>query len=267
MARVVGFLATGLLTLLLGCGSSDDGGDRGDDPFEKVNPQITKVRGKAAPRWEPIATISGSRPSVRTVEISKRAIQWRARWRCTKGRLSLSVSPRPRSVPARPGGRCPSRGKAEWIQSGAQRLKVNATGRWQVVVEQQVDTPLREPPLRAMRSRKARVLARGRFYEIERRGRGKVALYRLEGGRLALRMEKLNTSSNTDLFVWLSEAKRPRSTEAAVRSRHVEIAPLKSTLGSQNYLLPRSLNVEKLRSVVIWCEPVRIAYTAATLRR
>jgi len=63
MARAPGILATGLLTLLLGCGSSDDGGDRGDDPFEKVNPQITKVRGKAAPRWEPIAR-SGSTPSV-----------------------------------------------------------------------------------------------------------------------------------------------------------------------------------------------------------
>jgi len=260
----LGIFAAGLLTPLSGCGSSDD--ETRADPFKKVDPRITKVRGRAAPRWEPIATISGSQPAVRSVEVSKRAIQWRARWRCTKGRLALSVSPRPRSVPDRPGGRCPGRGKAEWIQNGTQRLRVNASGRWQVVVEQQVDTPLREPPLPAMRSRKARVLAQGRFYEIERRGRGKATLYRLQGGRLALRMEKFNTSSNTDLFVWLSEGKRPKSTKAAVRVPHVEIAALKATLGSQNYLLPRSLNAKKLRSVVIWCEPVRIAYTAATLR-
>ncbi|MGI8946135.1 MAG: DM13 domain-containing protein [Thermoleophilaceae bacterium] len=266
MRRALAILALAPAALMLGCGSSSDDGERAD-PFQKVDPQVTKVGARAAPRWEPLATVSGSGSKQRTVEISERAIQWRARWRCMgKGRLSLSVDPRPRSAPERPGGRCPGKGEDEWIQTGRQTLKVEATGRWRVVIEQQVDTALREPPLKAMRSPKAKVLSSGRFYEIERRGRGKVSLYRLPSGRLALRMDNLNTSSNTDLFVWLSEAARPRNTKAAVRAPHVEIAALKSTLGSQNYLLPRSFDAEKARSVVIWCEPIRIAYTAAPLR-
>jgi len=91
--------------------------------------------------------------------------------------------------------------------------------------------------------------------------------YQLANGRLALRMEGFVTEPNTDLFVWLSEARRPRNTKAAFRARHTEFAGLKSTLGDQNYLLPRDLDASKLRSIVIWCEPVQIAYTAATLTR
>ena len=158
-----------------GCGGGGDEEKR-SDPFAKVDPQITKTRDRAAPRWEPVATLAGSSADAESFEVSKRAIQWRARWRCTKGRLSLSVSPRPRSSPARSGARCPDRGEASWIQSGRQRLSVKASGRWRVVVEQQVDTPLREAPLRAMRAGGARVLARGRFYRVERRGRGRAAL-------------------------------------------------------------------------------------------
>lgn len=259
-------VAAALVVALIGCGSDDD--DKGADPFSKVDPQITKVKDRAAPRWEPIAVMRGTRAEERTVDVSKRAIQWRARWRCRKGaELSMSVDPEPRSVPERAGGRCPGKGKAEWIQSGEQRLKVSATGRWRVVVEQQVDTPLKEPPLRAMRSKRAEVLARGRFYPVERRGKGRVALYRLPSDRLALRFEGFSTSSNTDLFVWLSEATRPKTTKQAVTAPYDQVAVLKSTLGSQNYLLPRSLNEEDVRSIVIWCEPVRIAYTAARLRR
>jgi hypothetical protein len=263
MRRWLALLA-GSLVVVAGCGEDEE---KRTDPFSKVDPRITKTRDRAAPRWEPIATLSGSSADAESFEVDKRAIQWRARWRCSKGRINLSVSPRPRSSPERSGARCPDRGEASWIESGRQRLSVKASGRWRVVVEQQVDTPLREPPLRAMGADGARVIARGRFYRVERRGRGRAALYRLPNGRHALRFEDFNTSSNTDLFVWLSEARRPRTTKQAVRAPHTEFALLKSTLGDQNYLLPRGFDPDRYRSIVIWCEPVSIVYTAASLRR
>ena len=262
-------LLAGLLLAATGCGSDEK--EKRADPFAKVDPQITKVKDRAAPRWEPLAIMTGATPKEQSFTVSKRAIQWRARWRCAEGNLAMSVSPDPRSAPEKPGGACKDKGKgkgtAEWIQSGRQTLKVNNTGRWRVIVEQQVDTPLKEPPLRAMRRSGAEVLARGRFYEVERRGKGRVALYRLPTGRLALRFEEFNTSSNTDLFVWVSEADRPKTTSASVRAPHKTVALLKSTLGDQNYLLPKSVDADAVRSIVIWCEPVRIVYTAAGLRR
>lgn len=133
------------------------------------------------------------------------------------------------------------------------------------MVEQQVDTALREPPLPAMRSPGASVLARGSFYTIERKSSGEALLYRLPTGRLGLRFEDFKTSANSDLFVWLSEAPRPRTTKQVVRARHKQIVLLKSTVGSQNYLLPPNVDARSIRSVVIWCEPIRIAYGGATL--
>ena len=201
------------------------------------------------------------------MDIARRAIQWRARWRCEPGRFAIVVSPPPRSGAARADGDCPGKGEHSWVASGGRELRVDASGRRRVEVEQEVDTALREAPLPAMKSPAAKVLARGGFYKIERKGGGRATLYQLANGRLALRMEGFVTEPNTDLFVWLSEARRPRNTKAAFRARHTEFAGLKSTLGDQNYLLPRDVDASKLRSIVIWCEPVQIAYTAATLTR
>ena len=251
-----------------GCGDSDEPSAAANDPFRAV-PQGTIVApaDKAAPRWEPVTSFSGTGAATRTVNIAKDAIQWRVRWRCEPGTFSVAISPAPRSGAARADGDCPGRGEHAWVASGRRELRVQATGGWRVEVEQEVDTALREPPLAAMRSPAAEVLARGDFYKVERASRGRAILYRLRDGRLALRLENFKTEANTDLFVWLSEARRPRTTRAAFRARHVEFAGLKSTLGDQNYLLPRDADASRIRSIVIWCEPVRIVYAAATLTR
>jgi hypothetical protein len=144
------------------------------------------------------------------------------------------------------------------------QLRVATPGRWRVVVEQQLDTPLREPPLAAMRSSAARVLARGRFYPVESLGDGAASLYRLPSGRLALRLEDLRTSPDPELLVWVSDARKPKTTAQAAAAAHVALGRLKSTRGDQNYLLPRRLDREAVQSVVIW-RPTRTAYTAAAL--
>lgn len=245
-----------------GCGGEDSRQENGADAFSAVERRAADSgRGRrAAPRWEVVAELSNRSSASRRVEIGERAIQWRARWRCRRGDFELAVDGETVARDA-----CPGRGMKSAIETGPIRLEVKASAPWRLVVEQQVDTPLREPPLEAMRAPGADVLARGRFYPNERRGEGTASLYRLPSGRLALRLDGFDTSANTDLFVWLSEARRPRSTRQALRSRYVELALLQSTLGSQNYLLPPGFDAARAASVVIWCEPIRIAYTAATL--
>ena len=251
-----------------GCGSSSGGAPRSKsaaDPFSVVPTQPTDstlARRHAAPRWERVATFSGSGPATKAFTVARRAIQWRARWRCDRGTLRLSASSRSLQTAS-----CPRSGESSGVRSGRLELGVDTPGRWRVVVDQQVDTALHEPPLAAMRSPAARVLAEGRFYDIERFGRGTATLYRLPGGRLALRLAEFATSANTDLFVWLDRASRPRTTVQAKRAGHRVLALLKSTLGEQNYLLPAGTTAAGIRSIVIWCEPVQIAYTAASLRR
>jgi hypothetical protein len=267
--RTGAVLLCALLLTASGCGSSDSAPSTSADPFSVVPTQPTEsatARRHAAPRWEPVATLTGSGPATRAFTIAPRAIQWRARWRCDGGTLRLSASSRSvrRLLET---ASCPRRGESSGFRTGRLELGVDTPGRWRVVLEQQVDTALHEPPLAAMRSPAARVLAHGRFYDIERFGRGTAALYRLPTGRLALRLTDFVTSANTDLFVWLDRSARPRTTVHAKRAGHRVLAPLKSTLGEQNYLLPAGTTAADIRSVVIWCEPVQIAYAAAALHR
>ena len=267
-ARASLLLAAALATAS-GCGSSPDAKrTTGVDPFSVVPTQptdSTAARRKAAPRWETIARRGGSGPATRSFTVARGAIQWRVRWRCERGTLRLSASGAS-SQRTLATASCPRSGAHSDVRAGRVTLGVDTPGAWRVAVEQQVDTALHEAPLAAMRAPGARVLARGRFYDIERFGRGEALLYRLASGRLALRLHSFVTSANVDLHVRLSRAARPRTTVQADRAAHRDIALLKSTLGEQNYLLPAGTTPADVRSVVIWCEPVQIAYTAATLR-
>jgi len=251
-----------LALTLAGCRSERDG--QPGDAFAAAKRRVLLLQ-PATPRWERVARLEGRGGKTAPLEISPRALQWRVRWRCTSGRMTLSVGAGPPTGGARGESSCPTSDQTSWIQTGAVRLRLAATGRWSGVVEQQLDTALREPPLRAMRSPGARILARGAFYPIQSPGTGMASLYRLPTGRLALRLEDLRTSAYPDLFVWISKAPKPKTTEQAADMPHIQLGALKSTRGDQNYLLPKSLDIDAVGSVVIWWKRVGIAYTAATL--
>ena len=254
--------AVAALLGLAGCGGGSGERTERFDPFTEVRDRTVRSPQRASARWETVTELSGSASSTEAFAIDRDAIQWRARWHCESGRLRLSTGSRELVA-----ARCPGRGAGTEVRTGALELVTEASGPWRVVIEQQVDTPLHEPPLEAMAAPGARVLAAGRFYGLERTGRGVASLYRLASGRLALRLDGFATSANTDLFVWLSRARRPSDTVEAAKARHLVLAPLKSTVGEQNYLIPRTVDADDIRSVVVWCVPVRIAYTAAPLQR
>jgi hypothetical protein len=254
---------------LASCGGEDDGtAVDADDAFSEVERGARERPDpdRAAPRWEPVTALRGRGSASESFEIARRAVNWHARWRCQRGQLVLAVEPASEEGPL-VRERCPGEGRAEALETGRLALDVTADGPWRVRIWQQVTTPLEERPLPGIGAAGAELIATGRFYGIERRGAGRVALHRLPDGRLALRFERFRTSANSDLFVWVSEAPRPRTTRQALRAPHRQIALLKSTVGDQNYVLPRGLDEDSIRSVVIWCEPVRIAYAAATLAR
>jgi hypothetical protein len=251
------------------CGGGGGGEETSrTDPFTAVEREAERAGGerRAAPRWERVDAFGGRGSAARTVRISDDAIQWRVRWTCSAGDFEMTAAGDGSNDEEIVRGRCAGRRAENLIGQGERRLAVRSTGRWRVVVEQQVETPLHEPPLPAMGASGAELLAQGRFIRIERASRGRAMLHRLPSGRLALRLEGFRTAPNTDLFVWLSRAPRPATSRQAKRAPHEVLAPLKSTLGDQNYLLPRDVQADDFRSIVIWCEPIQIAYTGAPLR-
>ena len=258
------------LTVVVGAACGDAGsGPRASDTTAPPDPSSTTSSTEAversAPRWETVTTLTGSGATTTDpFEILPDAIQWRIRWTCQAGSLRVVTVPPPRRGEPAVDGACPGDDEGFSIVTGSVRLAVQATGPWTLVVDQQVDVPLREPPLEGMDT--APALAQGAFYNVEMEGKGTARLHRLADGRLALRFEPdFQVSNNTDLFLWLSTAPEPRTSADAVGSPHVVIGNLRSTLGSQNYVLPPDMTPDKVRSVVIWCQPVSVAYTAAAL--
>jgi hypothetical protein len=219
--------------------------------------------GRVAPRWERVARFTGAGPQTTgSFTIVDHAVQWRVTARCTEGRLRVGLEGdrAPLAEPA-----CPGRAFGFSIREGQAVLEVDADGGWEVLVDQQVETPAAEPRLPGMAE--GGLEADGDFYGIDQEGTGTAQLWRLPAGRWALRLEPFFVTANTDLFVWVSENEAPRTSREALESDHRQIAELTATAGSQNYVLPEDVDSGRIRSVVIWCEPVRTAYAAASLVR
>lgn len=66
--------------------------------------------------------------------------------------------------------------------------------------------------------------------------------------------------------LWLSRARNVTSTLQARQSRYSDAGNLRSTLGSYNQVLPATTSADEVRTVVIWCPTVLIAFSAAPLK-
>jgi hypothetical protein len=263
-------LVAGIALLVAACGGGDGDGPpsvAGQTTTTKGPPGESTVVSRAAPRWETVTTFEGTgRTQTAAFTIIDSAIQWRVRWTCDAGTLTIESDPPPRKARPVAEGACPDKGEGFGIHTGPIRLDVATTGPWTAVVDQQIDTPLVEEPLAGMAPET--LVGNGEFSPVEMKGKGTARLYELPDGTRVVRFEDdFEVSTNTDLFVWLSEAEAPKTSEEAVASPFVELGNLKSTLGSQNYVVPAGVPTDKVRSIVIWCAPVAIAYAVAPLSR
>ncbi len=259
-ALVVPLVLT-VLTVLVAGGCRSDAPSPGAvvvDSTVPGDPPVVKV----APRWERVAGFNG-KGDRRTdrFDIAAAALQWRVTVTCEAGAVRVGLDGvTPPLVEVED---CPGKAFGFSIRTGPGSLDVVASGAWDVVVEQQVDTAVAEPALAGMTD--AARVAHGDFYGIDQDGSGTATLFTLPGGDRALRLDPFEVTRNSDLFVWVSEAAAPRTSAEALRTPHVQIDRLKATAGAQNYVLPDTVDPDRVRSVVVWCEPVRTAYAAATL--
>ncbi len=233
-----------------------------DTPPKPAASPPTAAADKVAPRWAEVARFAGTGDRrTEGFDIATAALQWRVTLACTDGtvRVGLDGDPSPLAELSA----CPGNTFGFSIRTGRASLDVDATGVWDIVIDQQLDTPVAEPALAGMTDGNRR--AAGDFYGIDQKGSGTVTLYRLPDGDGALRLDPFVVTKNSDLYVWVSEADAPRTSADALRSVHVQVDRLTATAGAQNYLLPDTVDLDRVRSVVIWCEPVQTAYAAAGL--
>jgi hypothetical protein len=119
-------------------------------------------------------------------------------------------------------------------------------------------------PVGAMQMR----LAAGQFSIVDgvHKGEGTVSLLRMPDGRRVLRLEDdFRVTNGPDLYVYLSSAAAPRSSDELHSVGALEVAQLKGNVGGQNYELPADLDLSTFRSVVIYCRRFTTVFSTAEL--
>ncbi|HEX2048623.1 MAG TPA: DM13 domain-containing protein [Acidimicrobiales bacterium] len=220
---------------------------------------------RSQPWWQGLTTLEGSGPTTTTpFNVAEDALQWRVKWTCETGRLLVRVPGQARPVVD---AACPGSDVGYGVRKGPVALDVRADGPWTMVVDQQVDVPLHEPPLPVMTAPGTRRVLTGSLYRIDQVGTGTVDFYRLEDGRYALRLDSFFVTANIDLELRLSPLEAPQSTEQYMNAPSVWVAPLDVTTGSLNFTVPADVDPTRYRSIVVWCPIIDSAYAAATLRQ
>lgn len=215
------------------------------------------------PWWQGIATLEGEgSASTDAFTVVDGAIQWRVTATCTDGALSVGS---PAGDDPLIEGPCGATEVGYGTDPGTTSLQVEASGAWQLQVEQQIDVPLVEAPTPAMTAAETVVAATGDFYRIDQAETGAVTVYRLADGTHALRLDDFYVTPNVDLEIHLSPLEAPQTTEEFMAAPSVEVAPLDVTAGSMNFAVPAEVDPSQYRSVVIWCPLINSAYAGASL--
>jgi len=111
--------------------------------------------------------------------------------------------------------------------------------------------------------REPRRLGRGRFRGLAHDASGTALLIDVEGKRY-LRFEDLEVDNGPDLKVYLSP-EPASSEEGAFDDRIVSLGDLKGNVGDQNYEIPASVDLDRFRSAVVWCERFGVGFAVAPL--
>ena len=109
-----------------------------------------------------------------------------------------------------------------------------------------------------------RVLSTGRFRSYEHSTSGRARVLQLPDGRRYVRFDRFSTSNGPALKVYLSAAPATGPGDA-FDDRYVNLGDLKGNIGEQNYAIPRDVDLDRYRSVVVWCKRFSVAFGAAAL--
>ena len=109
------------------------------------------------------------------------------------------------------------------------------------------------------------VLAQGSFYDVAHVGGGEALLYQLADGSRVLRLQGFEVENGPDLHVYLAPIDPVPNTVGTEIPGSVDLGKLKGNIGDQNYEIPADLDLSQFQSVVIWCQPFRVPFTAAAL--
>jgi hypothetical protein len=89
---------------------------------------------------------------------------------------------------------------------------------------------------------------------------GTATVVRRRSGERVLTLTRFAVNNGPDLRVYLVPG------DGKDVGRHIDLGGLKGNKGNQKYDVPRSADLERYRTVVIWCRSFTVAFARATLK-
>jgi hypothetical protein len=98
-----------------------------------------------------------------------------------------------------------------------------------------------------------RPILTGRFDGTARQTSGRATIYKKPGGKEYLHLSDFTTPSNSDVHVVLARSGDGNVAQHDLKS-DVDLGPLKSSQGDQDYDLPEATDLNQQETVLIYCE-------------
>ncbi len=115
------------------------------------------------------------------------------------------------------------------------------------------------------RSTKPMVLAKGNFRGLAHETKGAATVHQLGEGKRVLRLTNFETSKGPDVHVYLVAAEVAKDNATVKQAGFIDLGSLKGNKGDQNYEIPADANLNKYKSVSIWCARFGVNFGAASL--
>ncbi|MBI4528651.1 MAG: DM13 domain-containing protein [Deltaproteobacteria bacterium] len=109
------------------------------------------------------------------------------------------------------------------------------------------------------------VLAKGDFRGLAHETKGAAMVHQLADGKRILRLTNFETSNGPDVHVYLVAAEVAKDNDTVKQAGFIDLGSLKGNKGDQNYEMPADTDLNKYKSVSIWCARFGVNFGAATL--
>jgi hypothetical protein len=110
-----------------------------------------------------------------------------------------------------------------------------------------------------------RVLGKGDFRGLAHETKGVATVHQLADGNRILRLTNFETSNGPDVHVYLVAAEMANDNATVTQAGFIDLGSLKGNKGDQNYEVPANADLNKYKSVSIWCARFGVNFGAATL--
>jgi len=128
------------------------------------------------------------------------------------------------------------------------------------------ELPVAQPVSMAMsKGTEPMVLGKGDFHGLAHETKGVATVHQLGDGKRVLRLTNFETSNGPDVHVYLVAADVAKDNDTVKKAGFIDLGSLKGNKGDQNYEVPAEADLDKYKSVSIWCARFGVNFGAATL--